>query len=529
MTDPQRSKGNFLVEGWRELQRKLARMRLRGTLRGHDRERQAALTALGQRAWDEKVDLAAFPALRERLAGLDARVGEINAATGNLDKEREQLEAKRRAELEAFGARRKAVEEEKAPVDAALRQARTARAGSEQQVRQAEARLTAIAGRLAALDREIAAAAEGDPKGAAAKTERATLAAEQAGLGPKLAAAREALPGHAAEETRLDAASSRLASQLAAIEAEQKAALRHVDDNLARVRKQVQEATQQASAANRERTENFGALGGALYDAKVDAPALSEGMARIASIDQARAQAASGLDDSLAQSRAVPGGTLATFWLVIVGVPVILAALGFGAWRYLHRPAAPTPAVASAPAPTPARGEGCEVKGPLNGRGVNVDSGCVRREGTFLAGRLHGPDGRIQWPGGELQQGRFYNGWLAGPGARVYGDGVRIEGTFANGQPAGPGKITLPDGTVYEGRLWGRSLLGWGVRRGADGVIVAGDWREGPDNRTVPIGTMLRVRPDGTREKVEASDLDPTVPKPNPEAAQAAAALPRSY
>ncbi len=87
-------RGNFLSEGWRELMRKMERSRLRGAMRELDAERAVALTALGQRAWDEKVDLSAFAELRDRLAGLDAQAGALSQTAGNLEKEKASLEAR---------------------------------------------------------------------------------------------------------------------------------------------------------------------------------------------------------------------------------------------------------------------------------------------------------------------------------------------------------------------------------------------------------------------------------------------------
>ena len=79
--------GNFLSEGFRELGRKLARGKLRRAIRQHDADRLVALAALGRAAWDGKIDLAAHASVRDRLAGLDARAGELSQATSRLEAE----------------------------------------------------------------------------------------------------------------------------------------------------------------------------------------------------------------------------------------------------------------------------------------------------------------------------------------------------------------------------------------------------------------------------------------------------------
>ena len=512
-------RGNFIAEGWRELRRKWHRSRLRGDLRRHDIERTAALTGLGQRAWDEKIDLAAFPQLRDQLAGLDARAGEISATSSRLESEKATLEADKRAQLDAFGARRKAVAEKKTPVDAALRAARAKKSAGEQAVRQAEARVASIVGKLAALDREIAAATAPAEKLAAAQAERARLAAEQAEQAAAAVRERGALPETTAEEARLAGESSQYAAQIAAIDAEQKAAIGHLDSELARLRKEAQAASQQASVVQKDRAGNLASLGRALYDAKIDPPALVDATARVAAIDAARAAAEATLAASLVESRAVESGTLAKFWLVVAGVPLLLAAVVLGSMQYLRRPAAaPASVAASAPATDP---DSCARPGPREGEGVAITESCTRLEGSFIEGRLHGK-GRMEWKNGELMEGRFANGVLTGPGVRVYPGGRRAEAFFVDARAIGHGKLTLPDGTVYEGQLSGPAILGWAVRRGPGGEVVAGDWRPGADNKIEPIGTMLRVR-DGKREKVHASAIDPAVAAPSTPPADAPA------
>jgi hypothetical protein len=513
--DPAR--GNFLSEGFRELGRKMDRAKLRGAMRKHEAERAVALTALGLRAWEEKVDLSAFAELRDRLAGLDAQAGALSETTARLEQEKSSLEAEKRAELEKFTARRKVVEEKKNPVDKALREARALKSASEQEIKQAESRQPAIAARFATLDRDIAALAaaaapDQAPKLAAAQAERAKLATEQADLVAKLAKARADLPAHVAEDSRLAGESQKYAAEIAAIDAEQKAAIGHIETNLGRVRKESQGASQQAGAVQKDRAGNLGSLGLALYDAKFRPPELAEAVERVAEIDRARAQSQSALDASASDTQALAGGTMAKFWGVLVGVPVLLAALGYGTYQFLHRRAAPPP-VAQQTAPTPPE-KGCAVQAPpADGEGVGISADCTRTEGTFVEGRLHGK-GKKVWASGEMMEGQFFNGYLYGPGVRVYHDGRRFDAMFSGGRPMGQGKLTLPDGTTYVGRFWGPMLQGWGVRRSPNGEILAGDWREVTGEGMKPFGLMLRVRPDGSREKVEAAALDPAGAKP---------------
>jgi hypothetical protein len=476
---------NFLSEGFGELGRKLGRWRLRRAMRQHDADRLVALSALGQKAWDDKLDLGAHGGLRDRLAGLDARAGELSQAASRLETEKTGLEKQRRTELETFAARRKAVESTKAPVDAALREARSRRAACEQLIRQAEARQAAIAGKLPALQ---------DP------AERAKLAAEQGELAPKLAAARAELPGHAAEDVRLASESQQHAAQIAAIDAEQKAAIGRIDTELARVRKELQGASQQSTAVGKDRAGTFGELGKALYDAGARDATLAEPAARVASIDRGRADAQAAHEASQVETRALPGATMAKFWGVVLGVPLVLAAVGTVAYQYLHRPEP----VAAVPAPRPTVAQptsgSCEYqKPPDNGKGAGVSLGCVRSEGTFVNGQLQ--SGKVTYPDGRVREGTFAGGQQYGKGTLTWRDGRRYEGLFVEGRSAGPGVFVAADGTRDSGMFRpGVKLSGLGTRTNSDGSVLLGEFVNGR-----PSAKMVRVKGDNA----EVVTLDP--------------------
>lgn len=428
----------FISEGFGEIGRKMARFRLRRAMRTQADARSAALAALGQSAWEGKADLGAHAALRDRLAGLDARAGDLTYTSGRLEEERAGLEARRVAALETFAERRKAVQAKKAPVDAALREAR------------------------------------------------------------KVSASPDKLAAHALEIDRLAGESQRHAAEIAAVDAGQKAAIDPIDADLARVRAGLQGAAQQSHATHKDRAAAFGELGAALYDAEARPAALAEALERVASIDQARAQSDSALGASMAESRSVAGATMAKFWLVMLGVPLLLAAAGVGTYRYLHR-SAPSP-VAKVPAYVPQKKAGtCDIQAPPDkGKGMSVDARCVRREGVFAAGLLE--SGKVTYPDGRVAEGKFIGGRQAGPGKLTWKDGRSYEGMFVEGRSWGPGVFTAADGTRYDGDFEpGVKLVGIGVRRNPDGSMVVGEFVEGKPSRT-----MISVK-DGRIEVVEAA------------------------
>jgi hypothetical protein len=234
-----------------------------------------------------------------------------------------------------------------------------------------------------------------------------------------------------------------------------------------------------------------------LYDAKVAAPQLADAVECVAAIDRARAQSQSSLEASLAETAALAGGTMAKFWSVMLGVPLVLAVLGVGTYQYLHRG---IPAVAT-PAPVAqAKTGACESqKPPDNGSGVGVRSDCLRTEGTFVEGRLQ--SGKITFPDGRVREGNFVGGQQIGKGKLTWKDGRRYEGMFVEGRSWGPGVYVSADGTRDTGMFEpGTKLIGIGTRKNPDGSVLVGEFINGKPSRK-----MLLVK-DGKGEVVEIAD-----------------------
>lgn len=338
---------NFLSAGIQELQRRYARFMLRRTLKQHAADRVAALTALGQRAWNEKIDLSAFADVREGLTAIDARVGEIAQTRSRLGNSKAAVEQKRREQLASFTGQRDAVLEKKHPIDASLAQLRS---------------------RVAECERTIA---KGD----------ARPAAEQAEIGPAVRAARESLPGLIAEERRLSGESQAFAVQIAGIDAARKDALGPLDSEIRRLSSELEGAATQADRAQQERGANLGRLGASLYDAHVEAPVLTEHVARVAAIDRNRTATEASLAGSDAVTRTLPAGTMGKFWGTLGVVAVVTFALISLADR-------PPSAVRDEPtASTPASGSNAATPAPSSAAS-GAEDGNVEAKRTELVNRV---------------------------------------------------------------------------------------------------------------------------------------------
>ncbi len=277
----------FLVNGFREIGRKSNRFGLRRQLAAHDRKRRDALAELGRAAWSAGIDLTAFGEQRDQLQRLDARDGELRATSVRLDKERTDLEARRQAEVARF--------------DGLLQPARARQAES-------DAALKAARARLAEKDKAIQAAGQ-----AAAPTE---------------AAARQAL---AAEVAARNDESAKAAGEVGRLDGEKKTALVPIDADLKRIRQESSGATSERASVGREQTDRFRDLGLALYDRKSADPALAASVEAVAAIDRNRGTTQAAIDSSLAETGAMPRGTMPKFWAVLL-VPILCAVAAYAAY-----------------------------------------------------------------------------------------------------------------------------------------------------------------------------------------------------
>lgn len=327
----------FLREGWHELRRKLERNKLRRQLRQQEHERNAALTRLGQRAWEDKLDLSADPELRDQLSLLEGRASQLTAATKDLEGQRSVLEERRRSEVAKFDGQRRAIEEKKRPVDAALRDAREKQAQQETTIKRLEARQAALVAELAALEHQLASppAAPTNEQQAqltAAQNKRQQLFAERPRLSEELSAARASLPALMSEINRLAEESHGYATEIGRVESDRNTLLTQMDGELSQVRAQLSATSREAGAVEQERAERFLQLGSMLYDRKVTAPALAEFQTQVTILDRTREATRLSLQASFAATQAMPSGTMLKFAAVLLLAPVLLVGLGYGVY-----------------------------------------------------------------------------------------------------------------------------------------------------------------------------------------------------
>jgi hypothetical protein len=346
----------FLAEGFREVGRKSNRAGLRRQLAAKARERQQALTNLGQTAWQAKIDLSDLADLRSQLEQLDAKAGDLAAAVTKLDADRTALEARRKAEVARFDALLAPAKSAQAAADAALKAARAVLAEKDHAIRAIEARRASLVKDLAKLAEKPAAppaqpGAGAAVPGATGPAERARIEAEQGTLAGQAAAEAAARVPLAATVDARAADSQRCAAETARIESEYKAALQPLDADLGRVRQASAAATSDRATVGRDQMVRFRDLGTALYDRHSAEPALAEATRAVAAIDQGCAATQAAIDASFELTRSMPPGTMPKFVALVLILPLSLALAAAAYVSYSRRSASEDPVASATPVP----------------------------------------------------------------------------------------------------------------------------------------------------------------------------------
>ena len=209
-------------EGMKERRRKKSLRRGKNELQKKQEIHGQQLTALGQKAWEAKINIATYVDLQARLTAAQKQLADLLAQAEKLQKQKQTAEEARKRESERFAADQKAVEAKKKIVDGNLQGQKNALNATQKEAEQAVNRLKAIAAERMQLEIKIAAAATPDTEKIAGQNKLAGLAIEEGELKTKVREKEAAGIAASAKVTPLQEEAARLQKQIDNIQAEQK-------------------------------------------------------------------------------------------------------------------------------------------------------------------------------------------------------------------------------------------------------------------------------------------------------------------
>lgn len=307
---------SLLQQGFREIARKFRRLALSRRIKAAGRVRADALRALGKRAVETGITGPASEGLMAGLAETEVRDRQLASRLASLSDQTKTLEQKRDADTARFDALDKEVMTRKSPVDAEL--AAQQKTATRNQRETDEVRRRLAQGHQERQSLELALRRPPTEGGAGfdrpkAEAQLAVLLVEQQSLEASQAQLAEASGAAAREIERLKVAIAPLQAELDRIGAERKQATDSVKRALADLRKQADQVKSEAVGVSRQRDMHFEELGGVLASAKTEAPALATEKRAVEAAEQSQATLQNQYDGLLADSRAMPRGTMAKF------------------------------------------------------------------------------------------------------------------------------------------------------------------------------------------------------------------------
>jgi DNA repair exonuclease SbcCD ATPase subunit len=268
-------------EGMKERKRRKSLGKVSGESKDKEKALAGQLTALGRKAWEAKVDIAAFSELRTGLGETQKVLDGLQAGAAELQKLKQESEAEKKRESERLAAAQKEIDDKNRATGKRLAEQKDTLQEGEKESRRAKNRLTAIAGERTQLQNKAA-----DPAAVEAeKTEIARslelLAQEEEGLNAAIKAGEDTGKPVAALVASLQEESGRLQKQLEDLRYEQKKIVSELDKKISALNSDLAKNREKAREAEDRQQNNYHDLGEKLVPAQSVDPNISQEMAAV--------------------------------------------------------------------------------------------------------------------------------------------------------------------------------------------------------------------------------------------------------
>jgi chromosome segregation ATPase len=262
-------------EGMKERKRRKSLGKVNREFKDKEKVHAGLLIALGQKAWEAKVNISAFSDLHAPLAEAQKNLDDLRAQTEQLQKQKQDSEAKKKQENDRLSASEKEVEEKKRALDMRLNEQKSSQLAGQKETQQATSRLVAIASERGQLQNKNA-----NP--AAAETEKLEitkgldlLAKEEGELKTGIGAREEAGKPVAPLIAALMEESAQLQKQLEGLRNEQRKMLVEMDKKIAAAANDLSRNKEKTKEAENIQRLEFKRLGERLAAARAADPSIA--------------------------------------------------------------------------------------------------------------------------------------------------------------------------------------------------------------------------------------------------------------
>ncbi len=272
---------SIFQEGLKERKRKKSLGKVNGELRDKEKVHSAQLTALGQKAWEAKIDISSFTDLKAGLLDVQKILDELHTQAEQLQKQKQDDEAQKKRDSDLLGAAIREAEEKKRATDGRLDEQKAILQNGQKETQQAT-------GRLAAIAKEQAQLLNRNANPAMTETEKSEIAKgmdlltkEDAELKAANLAREEAGKPVSAQIASLQEESARMQKRLDELRGELKRMLGERVKKISALQTELSRNSDKVKEAAGRQKLNFKALGEKLVTAQGVPPDIAKEMAAV--------------------------------------------------------------------------------------------------------------------------------------------------------------------------------------------------------------------------------------------------------
>ncbi|MCJ7523766.1 MAG: hypothetical protein MUP71_00925 [Candidatus Aminicenantes bacterium] len=252
---------SIFQEGMKERKRKKSLGKISNEFKEKEKVHAGQLTALGQKAWEEKTDISAFADVQAALSSAQQNLDDLRTQAETIQKQKQDSETAKKQENDRFSANQKEMEEKKRDVDRQLNEHKNAWQTLQKEMGQATSRLAAIAAERIKLNGKTADAAIPETEKTEIAGQLADLAKEEEELKTRSKENEESGKPLQLQMASRQEESGKLQKQIESIRAEQKKMLAEMDKKIATLNNELSTNSEKTREADKKQKLDFKILG----------------------------------------------------------------------------------------------------------------------------------------------------------------------------------------------------------------------------------------------------------------------------
>lgn len=262
-------------EGMREFKRQSALRKEKRNLSQKEKLLSEQLTETGKKAWESKMDIDNYGNSKELITNAQDQMDELNTRLSDLDKQKQELENKKKEENESFDSQRKEVEEQKKGVDTRLNNEKKQLREAQREKDNAESRLKLIDKEEEQLKTKSGAPETSEEEKSQIREKLQAFETEKQNLGKKQDEASGIIKSTEEKIKPVEAESAKHQKEIDLIRTEQKKVIGELDESLSKVNKDISDDKSTLTEVTKEQDGNFEQLGEKLAGAQVSDEAVA--------------------------------------------------------------------------------------------------------------------------------------------------------------------------------------------------------------------------------------------------------------